>query len=67
MMTSQSGVEESTMTSLHQVETGPEGAVLECKLGRDEQTGLPFVEMTFSVDSVQQAPSYTWPAVEVFY
>lgn len=36
--------------SVQQINIEPGGQVLDCKVGRDEQTGLPRVEMVFSLN-----------------
>lgn len=42
--------------SVHQVNADPEcGQVLDCKVGRDEQTGLPRVEMVFCINRVAKS------------
>ena len=77
-MTVQSSRKTTTMTStghggtvtsttseynVRQLDSGPGGQMLDCKVDRDLQTGQPHVEMIFSMDPQQQQQQQQPPAV----
>ena len=53
--------------NVRQVDSGPGGQTLDYNVNRDVQTGLPRVEMMFSVDPLQQRPAVTPPVITVCY